>query len=343
MTFEDEKTTPPKKFRLQYKTIGLTWSHTSETTFSYSKEDTLKFLQGLNVSIQEYYIVQEIHSNPDHPAYGKPHIHAWIHLSEKPNIRDVRYFDILGCHPNIGNYKKNWIFNYLKDVSKPGGIDLEPLTNIAVSYIELAIAGEYDKAVRRVQQQEPRSYICFKNKIEANLRALGKRKRPPAPCFPLRDYIAIPKDWDPEKKSLVIMGPARIGKTNFAKAWANHHFGGFLKVTTPDELKKFSDERVIIFDDCSYLQQDRGTQIHLCSVEEDAAVNCRYHHAFIPYGTVRIFCCNPDDPPVDFEDDPSIKDRCYIWNVVEIRYWAYFKYIWAVSKIQSWLRHIRFY
>jgi len=100
-----------KAFRIQYKTIGLTYSQCP-----LEKEVILERLQDKasrsGYQLENHYIVQELHKD------GNPHIHAWLKFTNKPNIQCSRYFDIDGYHPNIGRYKKNWVWNYLKKFDK---------------------------------------------------------------------------------------------------------------------------------------------------------------------------------------------------------------------------------
>jgi len=100
-----------KAFRLQYRSIGLTYAQCP-----LEKEVILERLQEKlsrsGYQLENHYIVQELHKD------GNPHIHAWIKLGNKPNIQNCKYFDIDGYHPNVGRYKKNWVWNYLRKFDK---------------------------------------------------------------------------------------------------------------------------------------------------------------------------------------------------------------------------------
>jgi len=287
------------KFRIQYKFIGLTYSQCP-----LEKEVLLERLQGIlsksGYQLVSHYIVKEFHKD------GNAHIHAWIELAGKPNIQNRKYFDIDGYHTNIGECKKNWNWNYLKKFDK------EPLTNVSRSYVQLAIDGEYDAALEQVQQLEPRTYVCFKAKIEGNLKALGKRKRSVHIYPPPIDGISMPKDWEPTKKSLIVCGDTGIGKTNWAKTYCQVRGKTFMKVCHSDKLKDYDGEDVIIFDDVFYQHTTLTNQIHLCTVEEESQVHCRYRPADIPAGVIRIFTCNPGRLPVNLSD-PAINRRCHLW------------------------------
>jgi len=299
MTKPKTKKEKPKAFRIQYKFIGLTYSQCP-----IEKEVLLERLQGIlslsGYQLVTYYIVQEFHQD------GRPHLHAWIELGQKPNIQNCNYFDIDEYHPNIGKYKKNWIWNYLKKFDK------EPVTNVCPGYIQLAIDGQYDAAVEQVQQLEPRTYVCFKTKIESNLKALGKRKREPKVFPPPIDGMVMPEGWEPTKKTLIICGDTDIGKTNWAKTWCSINNKSWMKICQIDKLREYDGEDVIIFDDCEFAHTPRTNQIHVTTVEEESQVHCRYSPAEIPPGVIRIFTCNPGCMPVNLSD-PAINRRCHLW------------------------------
>jgi len=111
-------------------------------------------------------------------------------------------------------------------------------------------------------------------------------------------------------KSVVLYGPAGIGKTEFARA----HFKNPLEVTHVDDLKKFDaiEHDGILFDDCSFLHLHREAQIHLLDMTMTRSIHCRFENGVIPRGTKKIFTYNV----MGFNmDDEAISSRA---NVVEL-------------------------
>lgn len=294
-------------FRIQYKTVGLTYSYSSDEscTFSYEKQRLLDFLVTLPIDIGDYYIVKELHKD------GNPHLHAWLELDAKPNIRNPRFFDCDGCHPNIGKYKRNWVHNYLRK------FDREPLTNIASGYIQLAQEGETKRAIEAFQRREPRSYVINMVKVNQNLRALGQKVRPARAPFPYSDYIDVPL-YNDDKKCLIIQGPTDIGKTSFAKSYCVHKNWTYKVISQIDDLRTYAGEDCIIFDDVSFAHTPRNNQIKVAEIEQEASIHCRYSDATIPWGVKRIFTCNPGHMPLAVSD-PAIDRRCFVWNVSCLR------------------------
>lgn len=279
-------------FRIQYKTVGLTYSRCSKT-----REELRDFLIGLSYKIEEYYIAQETHKEAKDCPY---HLHAWISFADKPNIKSEKYFDFDGYHPNIGKKKKNWIFNYLKKQDKT------PCTNIEDNYVALAIAGKTKQAMEQFAFMHPKEFIVNYDRVKKHMSILGKRKRTEN-VYP---FTGEPIEWDIDQKSLLVIGQSGTGKTEWAKSFVTHHLKKtYLRVTHIDGLKKYDGEDFIIFDDVSFQHLPRETQIHICEVRNSRAIHCRHSCAEIPAGVCNIFLANARP----FSHDPyqAIDRRLY--------------------------------
>lgn len=98
-------------FRLQAKHILLTYSQCTLT-----KPELLDFLSKLP-NADKILISSERHQD------GSPHLHAYFSFSKKPDIRNERFFDTHGYHPNIKGQAKASAIQYITKEDK------EPLGN----------------------------------------------------------------------------------------------------------------------------------------------------------------------------------------------------------------------
>lgn len=271
-------------FRAQYLTYGLTYSRCPM-----EREDLMNKLLLKIPYISDYYVARETHKEEKVCPY---HLHVWFQVSQKPNFTNQNCFDIDGYHPNIGNKKRNWIYNYLKKQ------DIDPYTNIPTGFIQLAIEGRLEDATKQFINLHPKDYAINKVRIDANLKSLGKKKKEDH-VYPLTsDYVP---DWDPAETSLHVVGESGCGKTEWAKSYVVHKLKKtYLRVTHMDGLKKYTDEDVIIWDDLSFAHIPREAAIHVCEVKNARDIHCRHAVASIPPGIGNIFLSNdPNIWPTD--------------------------------------------
>lgn len=261
-----------KAFRVQYKTVGLTYSQCP-----LPRERIIEVLSE-KYPIGDYYVAKETHKD------GNFHLHVWFDLTTKPNIKSSNAFDVDGYHPNIGNKKRNWIYNYLKKQDK------EPYTNIPTGFIQLAIDGKLKEATDAFITQYPKDYAINKEKVDRNFRSLGKRKHEET-VYPLKSEWD--PEWDPKEHSLFLHGPSGTGKTEWAKSYVVHKLGlTYLRITHIDMLKTYNGEDVLIFDDVSFLHLPAETSIQLTETKNSRAIHCRHTVANIPAGVANIFLHN---------------------------------------------------
>lgn len=234
-------------------------------------------------AIEEYYIVREEHKEEKGCLY---HLHAWFKYSSKPNIINERYFDLDGYHPNIGKYKKSWIFNYLKKFDK------NPLTNIPDGPAELALAGKVHEAIDSFRMMYPKEFIINYDKIIQNLHSMSAPQRDDK-VYPLSGSTI--SNWDYKELSLLVIGKTGTGKTEWAKSYVVHHLKlKYFRVTHMDDLKAFNNEHIIIWDDMEFQHMPITSQIHIAEVKNRRSLHCRHRIARVPPGTGNIFLANGD-------------------------------------------------
>lgn len=266
-------------FRIQYKTFGLTYSKCNA-----ERKEIVEFLQ-TKLQIVDYYCVRESHdSKKENYDPARPHhIHVWFNVDTKPNIKNPRFFDYNGIHPNIGKKKRNWIYNYLQKQDK------QPYTNIPEGFIGLALAGDYDGAVRRFQDLHPKEFVINMPKVLGNLKKLS-RPAHKMHVYPLEcDYDP---QWNPAEKSLHLVGASGCGKTEWVKSYLHSIGKTFLYVTHLDTLKRYNGEDILVFDDMSFQHIPREAAIHLVECKNPRAIHCRHAVADIPPGVGNVFISN---------------------------------------------------
>lgn len=308
-------------FRANCRGFLLTWASCTE-------EATLWELSAFieeTIQPDNWVVCKEAHQD------GTPHFHAYIEWNKRIDKRIGNQWNYDGKHPNILPKKTlNERQNAFSYCTKDGdfdastawqlGYDNETLVDIPnlrdgldqsdsmLSFLQWGL----DNAI-------PCGFItaawnCAKtgaNTIEEDHVIEGTIKN---------DRLNFMTFDTTTKKSLVIEGPTRCGKTTWAKKNAPKPA---LFISHPDELKGFraNYHKSIIFDDMHF-NGDRATgkgkwpdrsQVHILDFENPRAINVKHSHAHIPAGVYKIFTCNY----FPFEDLPEIKERLVHVNLFE--------------------------
>lgn len=108
--------------------------------------------------------------------------------------------------------------------------------------------------------------------------------------------------WPTTDRSIVILGPAGIGKTTYA---IKNCLKPALLVSHMDTLSKFKIgyHKSIIFDDVDINHLPLTAQIHLVDREKPRCIHMRYTTALIPAGVQKIFTANE---PIPAREDGNI-------------------------------------
>ncbi len=136
--------------------------------------------------------------------------------------------------------------------------------------------------------------------------------------FQRKPVVALPGPWKwslPDGftwgRSLVLIGAAGIGKTE----WAKSLFTNPLFVTHMDDLKHFDGtwHGGIIFDDMSFEHLPRQAQIHLVDIDNPRSIHVRYGCAHIPAHVKKVFTTNVENI---FTNDAAINRRVLYFDCV---------------------------
>lgn len=298
-----------KEWRVQYKEIGLTYSRCPM-----EREKLLEFLMEKH-EIEEFFVAREEHKEEGDCPY---HLHAWIKLVNKPNIRSAKYWDFEGYHPNVGKKKKNWVWNYLKNTKLDKKIDETPLTNIPEGYVGLAQSGKTEEALALFARQHPKEYVINLDRVTKHIRKLGRAKRVETIYKMGTDWRP---DWDITKVSLWVYGPSGVGKTQYVKSLLTEMGKTFIRVTHIDGLKEYEGEDVIIWDDINFTQLTREACIHIATVEDARDIHCRHRVQHLPPGIGNVFLSNVEIWPEDETGAIDRRVKKFDVGLLEIRFY----------------------
>lgn len=277
----------PKKFRINRKKIGLTYSCPKNAPDNpiESKEELLEFLE-LKAGRCQYIVAKELHES------GKKHYHVWANFDDVVDTTNQLFFDFKGVHPNIIKPGNGWMAYCRKDKEFITNVEKNPFT-------EALEQPSVTEAVDFLWKKRPQCMALNGDRIEKNIAKRMKKDKPKHSDH--KSYQWLPLQ---NIKSTLLIGESGIGKTQYA-LWSKH-FTSPLVVSHMDQLREF-DPTIhdgIIFDDMDFKHLPREAQIHLLDWDVDRAIHARYNVATIPAHTKKIFTANKfpfnrDDKAID--------------------------------------------
>jgi len=313
-------------FRIDAKNFFLTYSNVEQQGWTeFTKDDLLTFLSGLD-GVHYAITCKELHES------GDVHFHALVKFEKKKNLRNERYFDFNGVHPNIqGCRNVPASILYIKkdnDYVERGGTPSENLIEICSSMdrlqwlqycigkkISYAYCDEIWKTIHLVRPAT----------IEEGEEIVGTM------CPRLQEFR-----YD-GPLSLVLVGAAGTGKTTWAKTFLPKPI---LFVTHIDRLRDYdpSYHRSILFDDMDFNHLPRTAQIELVDRENPRDIHRRYGITNIPAGVPKCFTGNNRM----FIDDEAVNRRIRLINLVSLVYFLFNSlYNMLYGKSQNLIQHYR--
>lgn len=295
----------------------LTYPQCGELT----KDDCLKQLRvKVNPNeIVEYVVAQEAHED------GNPHLHVYIKLARKMNVKDPKKFDVVsGGNVLHGNYQavrtQADVIKYCKkdgDFIKSDNVDVEEKDSVWSRAVAKAKAGDAAGAMELIVEEKPRDALMHSSDLQKGILNLMPHADYESPVFagewdlPGDLTFAWPKCE--ATHTLILSGNSGYGKTSWLRSqYVKHHF-----VTHLDQVRKCAGDKIpIIYDDVRFKDLDREQIIAVTDVVMDRQIHCRYTPGFVKAGTIRIISTNEtcyedlfglDGSPLD-----AIKRRC-VW------------------------------
>lgn len=258
-------------FRIQAKNFSLTYPQCPLESI-----DLMKKLQEFSPA----YILIGREKHED----GNWHLHAFIHFAVRKNIKDNKFFDFAGHHPNIQATKK--VDNWIQYVKKEG------------SWIEHGNPPSRKKTeitLSEVDDKELFDY-CINNRVGYGYYQEEKRRRSNVSIDITEEssgtmnLFLLALQYD-SSQTTVIIGASGIGKTTWA---IKHATKPSIIISHIDDLKLFKPayHKSIIFDDMSFIQWPLQSQIHIVDRHQPRSIHVRYGVAKLPANTEKIFTCN---------------------------------------------------
>jgi len=242
----------------------------------------------------------------EHHQDGHTHWHVCIEYETNRDIRNERYFDIEGEHPNIkpwsrscGSTYEQWFFNHWKYCRKedptPYVVGEEPSSGRKrkrdesfSDAFDIAREQGVKEALDFLERTCPYDLATKYDSISRTLTAIRNSfLHLQIPARPVSDFSKAPEvidDWH----CLYINGPTGTGKT----AWARSLLPEATVVRHRDQLRDCDFSKGIIFDDFEVAHWPPTAVIHLLDWDEPSGIDVKHAHVVIPPHTRKIFTHN---------------------------------------------------
>lgn len=166
-------------------------------------------------------------------ADGGIHLHAFAMWKERFETRDVRRFDVQGCHPNVvagyGTPEKGWDYATKDGEIVAGGLERpgsDTVDNTGSKWSEIVAAETADEFWATVTRLDPRALCCSyvslakyaENRYKPNPTEYGT---PEGITFDTGELVRLPQWVDTN------LGGDRVGKLSYTYARVLAHARGF--------------------------------------------------------------------------------------------------------------------
>jgi len=240
----------------------------------------------------------------EHHQDGNTHWHVTIEYDHKKDVRNERFFDIEGEHPNIKVWDRavtyeQWLYNHWKYCKKedptPYIVGEEPMSNrkrkrdeVFTEAFRLAREQGVITSMEYLEKNAPYD-VC--TKYEQIHRALVKIRNISTTCQnparPETEFVHAPELID-NWQTLFVNGDTGLGKTQ----WARSLLPLATVVSHRDQLRDVDFSKGVIFDDFEVAHWPPCAVIHLLDWDEPRGLDVKHGHVIIPAHTRKIFTYN---------------------------------------------------
>jgi len=244
----------------------------------------------------------------EHHQDGNIHWHVLVEYEAQKEIRNQRYFDLGGEHPNIkvwvraeGSTYEQWLYNHWKYCRKedptPFILGEEPSLKESRKRKRDEVFGEAMDMARTVSVKAAMDFLevncphelCTKyDQIFRTLVAVRNSYcKVVTPARSVSEFPLAPEIVD-NWHCLYINGPTGTGKT----AWARALLPEATLVRHRDQLRDCDFSKGVIFDDFDVGHWPPTAVIHLLDWDEPSGIDVKHAHVVIPAKTRKIFTHN---------------------------------------------------
>lgn len=309
-----------KTFYIHSKNLFLTYKKTSKlNSKSTVKQNLLQLFFPKKANII-FMVVSFETSDNDHPY---EHFHVYIELDRNVKIYSEKDLDIDGIHGNyqaVRNKKecldyvikdKNYVIHgYNHKLMTKTKFNKQTLAQFMYHHvISLFVAKRKSKpdftqllikTIDILQTEDKILYFLHEKQIRNLICKLIKHNKPEIfyekpfelNTFKTNDQISNWKQIHKNTKTLVLIGPSGIGKTELCKALFNKP----LLVSHIDQLKELQIgiNDVVILDDMVFNHWLREDVIHLTDLANDRGINVKGDYVTLPAKLPRIITSNKE-------------------------------------------------
>lgn len=308
------------QFRIQGKTFFLTYPQCDR-----AKEDLHAYIKSLDpTAVLAIITCKEEHED------GSPHLHCVVQYTTRKDIRDERYYDYEGFHPNIQTCRSPKAS--VTYVMKGGdfineGFDFARKVDVWTEFKKaVAESSNADEVMTKTMDACGTAglKLYFQLRAAADKYCKGSRKHTPLMSYPeafvlpdaVEGYVEAFAGWiDYEvppvtrsgRYSLWFYGDSRLGKTVLARSIGTHWYMGFAWC-----VDNFDDDAEYgVLDDMSW-DQLKFNYKGMLGCQRDIVVTDKYRHKrTIRHGRPVIVCTN---------DLPEFTDEERRWLDANIKF-----------------------
>lgn len=290
----DNFVTRTSRFRLKGKRFHLTYSQCD-----LDPQVIYDALAALGNTVIRCRVGRELHRDGGH------HRHVAIEFTRAWDRRSHSVFDIQGFHPDIlpkrtpPEWKAAW--NYARkdgdfiDYGSP--IEEETEDKPGTQLVDLAqeLRGDYVGFLRHVGDAGLNFHLAKEIYTAVTrdepITITDDNLRDEAPGRINNETLQALQFDQQDQRSLVLQGPAEIGKSHWAKTRVPRPI---LWVTNYEDLRGFRKDyhQTIVFDDVCYQHRPRDEQLRFVCRREHRTLWARFRNIRIPRGVFKVFTCN---------------------------------------------------
>lgn len=296
-------------FRFQAIHVALTYPQCGLTKDQ--AYDHLITLRAGSISVSRLLISQETHED------GSPHLHGYIQFTGKPNIRNERFFDIEGHHPNIQPCRspRTWIKYCTKTDHQPkSNFEWQSTRPVEQALRILRESNQEHRSVNDIVDKaldlDPGLIRCY-TQLRSYVQDRHVQSNVSLPEYQLTTFSLTAADLGrmsgfqellrshrpgdrTHLQSMWFVGASRLGKTSLARSIGRHYYiGGTWNVDKINEEAQYG-----VIDDLPWEELAwKDNYKKILGLQKDFTLTDKYRHKKeFKLGIPTIICTNELPP-----------------------------------------------